>query len=55
MRLHRGRDLASELVGHLGRAHAEDRELALEVGVRDPVVEAAALERVVHVAACGST
>ena len=36
--------------GHVGRPHPQDRELALEVGVRDPVVEAAALQRVVHVA-----
>ena len=50
MRLDRGRDLARELLGDLGCAHAQDGELALEVGVRDPVVEATALERVVHVA-----
>ena len=48
--LDRGRHLARQLLGHLGRAHAEDGELPLEVGVRDPVVEAAALQRVVHVA-----
>ena len=33
-----------------GHAHAHDRDLALEVGVLDPVVEAATLQRVVHVA-----
>ena len=33
-----------------GARDAHDRELALEVGVLDPVVEAAALQRVVHVA-----
>ena len=49
-RLDRGRDVAREHVGHLGRAQPQDRELALEVGMRDPVVEAAALQRVVHVA-----
>ena len=33
-----------------GHAQPHDRDLALEVGVLDPVVQAAALERVVHVA-----
>ena len=49
-RLDRGRDVARERVGNLRRAQPDDRELALEVGMRDPVVEAAALQRVVHVA-----
>src|SRR6478736_3657598 len=48
--LDRGRHLSRQLFGHLGRAHAEDGELALEVGMRDPVVEAPALQCVVHVA-----
>src|SRR5215207_10383791 len=47
---HRGRDLARELVGHLRCTNAEDGELALEIRMRDPVVEAAALERVVDIA-----
>ena len=33
-----------------GTRAPHDRDLALEVGVLDPVVEAAALERVVHLA-----
>src|SRR5262249_33269928 len=33
-RLHCRRDLARELLRNLGRTHAQDRELAVEVGVR---------------------
>ena len=40
----------ASVAGHLGRPQAHDRHLALEVGLLDPVVEAAALEGVVHVA-----
>ena len=54
-RLDRRGHLAGERVGNLGRPHAQDGELALEVGVRDPVVEAPALRarRARH--GCGST
>ena len=44
------RDLPGQRLGHLGRPQPHDGDLALEVGVLDPVVEAAALEGVVHVA-----
>ena len=44
------RDLASESLGDLGRTDAHDRHLSLEVRVVDPVVQAAALERVVDLA-----
>ena len=37
-------------LGHAGHAGAHDRDLALERRVADPVVEAAALERVVQLA-----
>ena len=37
-------------LGRLGRAGPEDGELAVEVGVLDPMVEAAALQRVVDLA-----
>ena len=43
-------DLAGERLGDLGRPGAHDLQLALEAGVLDPVVEAAALERVVQLA-----
>src|SRR5712692_3164129 len=42
------RHLSSEPFRRLRRAGAHDLDLLLEVGVVDPVVEAAALERVVH-------
>ena len=44
------RDLPGELGGNLGRPHPQDGQLALEVGMPDPVVQTPALERVVHVA-----
>src|SRR3989441_946233 len=43
-------DGAREPVRHLGEAPRDDRELALRRRVLDPVVEAAALQRVVHFA-----
>ena len=49
-RLDRGGNLTREHLGHVGRPDPEDRELTLEVGVRDPVVQAPALQRVVDVA-----
>ena len=49
-RLDRSRDLPRELLTDVRGAHAQDRELALEVGMTDPVVQAAALQRVVDVA-----
>src|SRR5436309_787725 len=48
--LDEGRDLAGQAVRRLGRARADDLDLLVEVGVVDPVVEAAALQRVVHLA-----
>ena len=48
--LHEGHNLAAEGLGRLGGAGLQDGELAREVGVVDPVVEAAALQRVVHLA-----
>src|SRR2546422_935517 len=47
-RLDDGDDGAREPLGHLGQAPRDDRELALRRRVIDPVVEAAALERVMH-------
>ena len=49
-RLDRARDLAGERLADAGGADPQDRELALEVGVVDPVVEATAFQRVVDVA-----
>ena len=49
-RLDRGRHLAGERLVDVGHAQAHDRDLAVEVGVLDPVVQAAPLQRVVHVA-----
>ena len=49
-RLDRPRDLAGQLQPGLGDPAQHDRDLALEVGVLDPVVEGPALERVVDVA-----
>ena len=43
-------DVAGERLGRLGHAGPHDGDLALELRVLDPVVEAAALERVVHLA-----
>ena len=43
-------DLAAQRLGHLRRPGAQDRHLALEAGVVDPVVEAAPLQRVVQLA-----
>ena len=48
--LHDGDHLAGQLGRHLGRAGADDLDLALEARVVDPVVEAAPLERVVQLA-----
>src|SRR5205814_280622 len=48
--LHQRRYLARESVRGLGRPSAHDLHLLVEVGVVDPVVEAAALEGVVHLA-----
>src|SRR5258708_653942 len=42
--------LARQAVRRLGGARTHDLDLLLEVGVVDPVVEAAALERVMHLA-----
>jgi hypothetical protein len=42
------RDLRGELGRRLGHAGPHDRHLAVELRVLDPVVEAAPLERVVH-------
>ena len=50
MRLDGGGHLAGQAVADLGGAQADDGHLPLEVGVLDPVVEAAPLEGVVHVA-----
>src|SRR5437763_6379212 len=44
-----GRDLAGQPVGHVGRPQTHDLHLPLEIGVLDPVVQAASLEGVVHV------
>ena len=49
-RLDRGRHLTGERLDHVGHADAHDLDLALEVGMLDPVVQAASLQRVVHVA-----
>src|SRR5699024_12329287 len=43
-----GRDLLGEQLGYVGNARAYDLDLALEAGMIDPVVETAALERVVQ-------
>ncbi len=43
-------DLAHELVGDVRDVPADDVDLALEARVLDPVVQAAPLERVVHLA-----
>ena len=43
-------DLGGECLGHLGGAAAQDGQLALDAGVLEPVVEAAALEGVVQLA-----
>ena len=43
-------DLAGQLLGHLRRPGPDDLDLPLQPGVLDPVVEAAALERVVQLA-----
>ena len=44
------RHLPSEPLGYLRCAHAHDCDLTLEVGVVDPVVQAAPLERVMDFA-----
>ena len=46
----RGAHAPGDLVGHAGQARAHDLGLALGRGVVDPVVEAAALQRVVQLA-----
>ena len=48
--LDRSRDLPGEMLRAGRHSEPHDRHLAVETGVLDPVVEAAALERVVHVA-----
>src|SRR5919202_256837 len=48
--LHERARLADESVGRLGQAGVDDRHLAREVRVLDPVVQAAALERLVQLA-----
>src|SRR6187399_336482 len=42
-------NLAGEALGNAGYAQADDGHLALEAGVLDPVVQAAALQRIVDV------
>ena len=54
-RLHGARRPGGRALAHLGRADAEDRELALEVGVLDPVVQAPALRARRARRGCGST
>ena len=49
-RLDRTGHLAGQQVVDVGHAQLDDRDLAFEVGVLDPVVEAPALQRVVDVA-----
>ena len=49
-RFHGRRDLTSQRLGHVGCPQSHDRDLALEVGMIDPVVEATSLECVVDVA-----
>ena len=44
----RGGDLGRQAAGDLGQPGAQDRHLALERRMLDPVIEAAPLERVVH-------
>src|SRR5215212_8853212 len=48
--LRRGGDLAGQPLLRVGNPEADDLHLPLEAGVLDVVVEAAALERVVHLA-----
>ena len=48
--LHEGGGLGGQALRHAGHAGAHDLDLALERGVPDPVVEAAALESVVQLA-----
>src|SRR3712207_8288591 len=42
--------LPGQLVGHVGQPAAQDRHLPVEIRVLQPVVEAAPLEGVVHLA-----
>ena len=48
--LHEGNDFTAECPCHLGRAGLQDRHFAVEVRVVDPVIKAAALQRVMHLA-----
>src|SRR5436190_2245880 len=48
--LHEGDDLRGQPLGRARRADAHDLEFPLEVGIVDPVIEAAALQRVVDLA-----
>src|SRR3569833_3279514 len=46
--MHRFSNLPSQVLPYLGDSTAQDRDLSRQVGVFQPVVEAAALEGVVH-------
>src|SRR5262249_44609648 len=49
-RLHEAHDLLRQLCGNAGHAALDDRKLAFGRGVIDPVIETAALQRVVDLA-----